>query len=581
MVHRVRWFVAGYMVLLGLGMSPAWAADTGKLVEKDGRYVFVESMDPATKLLLQRAVKQGTITQDEYDHVVRESQERTYLLQPSFKAWYDRGFNFSMNDNDFFLKIRGRFATRFTQRYRNEAYRESGDSKNYPELLGVFGDYRAARSGEEASTFNLRTARLYFMGHLFNPDFKYYIQLAGETSENAQAPGALSVFDMNVTSTHIPWLNVQVGQYKVYFNRSQINSTASMQFASRALAMDAFTANGLNRRDVGITIMNDEEVYPVTYYLGVFNGAGPLVNRFAQFSSEEPTVGCPGGQTGGNPFPSPPSGCPVNQRSLNANLRSNVNQLMYVARLQANIMGRAGYGEGDMAYSETPQMVVGGAYAYNPSIDTSTNNAFVGIDLANLSVRRQLAALGNGRMLGQGVVDFSTWTLDYAFKYRGFSLQAEYWFRNVIRHNKELPCMQTAVVGGPCTVFAPGQFGNTTGWYVQSGYYLIPRKVEVAARYAWWDPDTRSGGDLIKEVDLSLNWFLGGTYDHQIMLTYSNIAMGQGGFAIGRSAPLPMVTSLACSSTSTAGCPSGTIPLDARAGTLIENAIRIQYQLFF
>ncbi|MCS6294044.1 MAG: hypothetical protein H8J66_13310 [Nitrospira sp.] len=571
MSHRARWFVAGSMVLLGLCMSPAWAADTGKLVEKDGRYVFVESMDPATKLLLQRAVKQGTITQEEYDHVVRESQERTYLLQPSFKAWYDRGFNFSMNDNDFFLKIRGRFATRFTQRYRNEAYRESGDSKNFPELLGVFGDYRASRSGEEASTFNLRTARIYFMGHLFNPDFKYYIQLAGETAENAQAPGALSVFDMNVTSTHIPWLNVQVGQYKVYFNRSQINSTASMQFANRALAMDAFTANGLNRRDVGITIMNDEEVYPVTYYLGVFNGAGPLVNRFAQFSSEEPTVGCPGGQTGGNPFPSP-AGCPVNQRSLNANLRSNVSQLMYVARLQANLMGRAGYGEGDMAYSETPQMVVGGAYAYNPSIDTSTNNAFVGIDLANLSVRRQLAALGNGRMLGQGVVDFSTWTLDYAFKYRGFSLQAEYWFRNVIRHNKELPCMQTAVIGGPCTVFAPGQFGNTTGWYVQSGYYLIPRKVEVAARYAWWDPDTRSGGDLIKEVDVSLNWFLGGTYDHQIMLTYSNIAMGQGGFAIGRSAPLPAVG---------ATFPSGTVPLDARAGMLIENAVRVNYQIFF
>jgi len=571
MSRRARWCFAGWIFLLVVCMSPAWAADAGKLVEKDGKYVFVESMDPATKLLLQRAVKQGTITQEEYDNVVRESQERTYLLQPSFKAWYDRGFNFSMNDNDFFLKIRARFSARFTQRYRNEAYRESGDSKNFPELLGVFGDYRAARSGDQASTFNLRTARIYFMGHLFNPDFKYYIQLAGETAENAQAPGALSVFDMNVTSTHIPWLNVQVGQYKVYFNRSQINSTASMQFANRALAMDAFTANGLNRRDVGITIMKDEEIYPVTYYLGVLNGSGTFVNRFAQFSSEEPTEGCPGGQTGGNPFPSP-AGCPTNQRNLNANLRSNVSQLMYVARLQANLMGRAGYGEGDMAYSETPQMVVGGAYAYNPAIDTSTNNAFVGIDLANLSVRRQLAALGNGRMLGQGVVDFSTWTLDYAFKYRGFSLQAEYWFRNVIRQNKELPCMQTAVVGGPCTVFAPGQFGNATGWYVQSGYYLIPRKVEVAARYAYWDPDTHSGGDLIKQVDLSLNWFLSGTYDHQIMLTYSNIAMGQGGFAIGRSAPLPAVG---------AAFPSGTVALDANARTLIENAIRVQYQIFF
>ncbi len=565
------------LVLFCLGLfnaAEAVSAESGRLVEKDGKYVFVESMDPATKLLLERAVKQGVITSEEYAAVIKESQERTYLLQPSFRAWYDRGFNFSMNDNAFFLKIRARFSTRFTQRYRNDAYRDSGDSKNFPELLGVFGDYRASRSIDQSSTFNLRTARLYFMGHLFNPDFKYYIQLAGETSENAQAPGALSVFDMNVTSTHTPWLNVQLGQYKVYFNRSQINSTAAMQFASRALVMDAFTANGLNRRDVGVTIMNDEEVYPVNYYFGVFNGAGPLVNRFAQFTSEEPTSDCPGGQTGGNPFPSPAS-CPVNQRNLNANLRTNVNQLMYVARLQANILGRSGYGEGDLAYSETPQMAVGGGYAYNPAIDTSTDNAFVGIDLANLSVRRALAQYGNGRMLGQGVVDFSTWTLDYAFKYRGFSLQAEYSFRNVTRHNKGLPCMVTNGVGGPCTTTAPQQFGNSTGWYVQSGYYLIPRKVEVAARYAWWDPDTRSGGDLIKEVDLSLNWFLSGTYDHQIMLTYSNVAMGQGGFAIGRSAPLPATG--ACP----AGCPSGSVPLDSLAGTLIENAVRIQYQIFF
>jgi hypothetical protein len=548
-----------------------FAADAGKLVEKDGKYVFVESMDPAIKLLLERAVKQGTITQEEYDTVVRESQERTYLLQPSFKAWYDRGFNFSMNDNAFFLKIRGRFATRYTQRSRNDAWRTTGDSKDFPELLGVFGDYRANRSTNDASTFNLRTARLYFMGHLFSPDLKYYFQLAGETAENAQAPGAVSMLDASVMSTHIPWLNVQLGQYKVYFNRSQINSTAAMQFASRALAMDAFTASGLNRRDVGITIMNDEEVYPVNYYFGVFNGEGPLVNRFAQFSSEEATVGCPGGQTSGNPFPSP-AGCPANNRNLNANLRTSINQLMYTARLQWNILGRTGYGEGDIAYSEAPQMVVGGGYAYNPGLNTSTDNGFVGIDLANLNLRRSLAGLGNGRILGQGVVDFSTGTLDYAFKYRGFSLQAEYWFRNVTRHNKGLPCLQTAVIGGPCTAFAPGQFGNSTGWYVQSGYYLIPRKLEVAARYAYWDPDTRSASDLIKEVDVSLNWFLSGTYDHQIMLTYSNIAMGQGGFASGRSAPLPAVGTTFS---------SGTVPLDVQAGTLIENMIRVQYQIFF
>jgi|GEM_PF-216133 len=579
-----RLFCYGVLLLCFGGVQPQsiLAAESGRLIEKDGKYVFVESMDPATKLLLDRALKQGTITQAEYDAVMMQSQERSYLMQPSFKAWYDRGFNFSMNDNEFFLKIRGRFAERFTQRFRNSAWSTSGDSKNYPELLGVFGDYRANQSVSDASTFNLRTARLLFSGHLYSPDFRYMLQLAGETAENSQAPGAISVLDMYVMSSHIPWLNVQLGQFKVYFDRSQINSTAAMQFANRALVMDAFTANGLNRRDVGITIMNDEEVYPINYYFGVFNGTGPLVNQFVQFSSESPS-GCPGGQTSGNPFPSPAS-CTAtpDQRNLNANFRGDkLNQLMYTARLQANIMGRAGYGEGDIAYSEAPQMVVGGGYAYNPSIDTSTDNAFVGIDLANLTIRRALAAGGNGRILGQGVVDFSTWTLDYAFKYRGFSLQAEYSFRTVTRHNKGLPCLQTVGTGGPCTAFAPNQFGNTTGWYVQSGYYLIPRKVEVAGRYAYWDPDTNSAGDLIKEVDISLNWFLNGTYDHQIMLTYSNVSMGQGGFAIGRSNPLPSTGGSQNTVPCPATFPSGCVPLDAHAGTLIENAIRIQYQIFF
>ena len=204
-----RWLLAVLVGLLSVLSNTVWAADTGKLIEKDGKYVFVESIDPATKLLLQRAVKQGTITQEEYETVLKESQERQYLLQPSFKAWYDRGFNFSMNDNDFFLKMRFRAQMRFTQRYRNDAWRNPGDAKNFPELLGVFGDYRANRSDQSSSTFNLRRVRMYFMGHLFNPDFKYYIQMRAETAENAQSPGGLGLMDLAFTSTHYPLANDQ------------------------------------------------------------------------------------------------------------------------------------------------------------------------------------------------------------------------------------------------------------------------------------------------------------------------------------------------------------------------------------
>ncbi|MEW6544829.1 MAG: porin [Nitrospirota bacterium] len=560
---------------------PAHAVESGKLIEKDGKYVFVETQDPALRLLMERALEKGLITQEEYEQALKDSETYAYLTQSPFKLWYDRGFNVSVNDNAFFLKIRARAQFRETTRWRNDAWRNPGDAKNFPELLGVFGDYRANRSTNNYSQFNLRRARLLFTGHIFNPDFKYFMQLGFETAENAQTPGSANLLDFYVTSTHFPLFNVQAGQYKVYFNRSQINNTASMQFSERALVMDAFTANGLNRRDIGLTIMNDDELYPVNYYLGMFNGGGPLFTDYGSFESEEPTQGCPGGQTGSNPFPTP--SCPTNQRNLNANFRGNwINQFMYSARLMWNVTGRPGYGEGDLAYSETPQLAVAGNFAYNPGINTSSDNAFIGIDLANLNWRRQLATFGNGRQLGWGVVDYTTWGLDAVLKYRGFSLQGEYYFKNINRHNKGLPCVQTSSVGGPCTGYAPGLLGNATGWYVQSGYYLIPRHLEVAARYAYWDPDTHSASDLIKEVDLSLNWFPFGTYDYQFMITYSNVAMGTGGYAIGRSNPLPnTVNGDQSQCNSTTAWPSGCVPLDARGGTLVENALRVQLQIFF
>lgn len=549
--------------------SLASAAESGLLVEKDGQFQFVEAIDPATRLLLERSLKQGLISQEEYNNVIKESERRAYLMQPSFRGWYDRGFNFSMNDNAFLLKIRGFVQTRFTQRFRNDAWRNPGEAKNFPELLGVFGDYRANRSDNNASQFNLRRVRLMFMGHVFNPDLKYFVQLAGETSENSQSPGSVQVLDAAVTSSHVPWFNLMLGQYKVFFNRAQINNSTSMQFAERALVMDAFTANGLNRRDIGLTIMNDEELYPVNYYIGVFNGLGPGFNRFGAFESEQPTESCAGGQTSGTP-----PGCPATQRNLNANIRSDVSQLMYAARLMWNVIGRPGYGEGDMVYSETPQFAVGGGYAYNPSINTATNNGFVGIDLANLNVRRQLATYGNGRQLGWGLLDYSTYAFDGVFKYRGFSLQGEWYWKNVNRHQKTVPYLGTPGANGPGSGgYAPSLLGNATGWYVQSGYFVVPRKLQVAVRYAWWDPDTNASGDLIKQVDAAITYYISGTYDHQIAVQFSNIFTGSGGYALGRSAPLP--------SSPVALTSSGNVPLDAVNKNLIENAIRIQYSIFF
>ena len=207
----MTWLIEIFILVVVTMVTPAllidvWAADTGKLVEKDGKYVFVESQDPSLQLLLERAVDRGFITREEYEQALKSSEEYRVKSQLPFKLWYDRGFNFAMNNNAFFLKIRFRGQFRETTRWRNDNWRNPGDAKNYPELLGVFGDYRANRSVGESTQFNMRRARLLFTGHLINADLKYFIQLGMETAENAQTPGSVNALDFYLTSSHFPLL---------------------------------------------------------------------------------------------------------------------------------------------------------------------------------------------------------------------------------------------------------------------------------------------------------------------------------------------------------------------------------------
>jgi hypothetical protein len=566
-MRRRMWFgqVAGCFLAVVMGVEAwfavplVWAADTGRMVQKNGEWVFVEDQDPALRLLLERAVKQGTITQEEYDQVAKASQARARAAAPDSKMWYEKGLNFSFNDNAFFLKIRVMTQLRYTHWDQNSLSRTLGDFKNYPQFLGVFGNLRASRFEGSADTFQARRARISFMGHLFDPDFKYFIQLGAESSEDAANAAGVQLLDWNFQFTRWRWANVWAGQYKVLFNRSQINSTASMQFADRALVMDAFTASGLNRRDIGITLLSDQDL-PVNYSFGVFNGQGPSVTGLGSFQSE--------GVDGSDNFRG-------RQYAAGANFRNNANELMYVARINWNILGNPGYAEGDLTYSQTPQLSVGGGYSYNPAINTSSvldsadpanSNFSLQADLTDLTIaKRQLGATGNGRLLGNGVMNLTTWTLDTNIKYRGWSLHSEFYFRNNTLREQVIQNI-------------PRQLGNSTGWYVQSGYYLIPKRLEAAVRYAYWDPDTKASEDLIKEFDASLTYTFQSTYDHKIVFQYTTVTMGTGGFAGGRSAPDAVNVG------TTGGVPNVFVvdgPGTGSGQDLVSQAVMIQYQMFF
>ena len=113
---------------------------------------------------------------------------------------------------------------------------------------------------------------------------------------------------------------------------------------------------------------------------------------------------------------------------------------------------------------------------------------------------------------------------------------------------------------------------------MQSGYYLIPKRLEAAVRYAYWDPDTKASEDLIKEFDASLTYTFQSTYDHKIVFQYTTVTMGTGGFAAGRSAPDAVNVG------TTGGVPNVFVvdgPGTGSGQDLVSQAFMVQYQIFF
>jgi phosphate-selective porin OprO/OprP len=91
-------------------------------------------------------------------------------------------------------------------------------------------------------------------------------------------------------------------------------------------------------------------------------------------------------------------------------------------------------------------------------------------------------------------------TADVAFKYQDFSFEGGYHFRNIDPK-------------------APTPFGEESaqGFYLQGGYFVIPKKFELAARYAWVDPDDPNQTDDNKEQECTggLSYYM---YGHNLKL---------------------------------------------------------------
>ncbi len=533
-------------VLLARTTPLAQAVEEGQLVKKDGRWEYYSGEDPGLRYLYLK----GIITQEEYDKGLKVLETRERISKPNFNIDVNNGLNIRVGDR-FLLKLRLLTQARYSYSTFNKSWGTVGDSRN-EEILGGQVEFRAFRRQSDSSQFTVPRTRLQFLGYAFDPDLRYNISLAmDQTAWNQEGGnGKVTLQDAYVSSWHIPWATVQVGQQRVWFNRALISSIATSTFADNMIVQNLFASNLQGSRDVGINILSDEDQYKFNYAVGIWGGVGANLSRDGTSVSQNvlPPTGSPGAPASGT------------TRTYNYDTRFMSGELMYTIRLLYKIAGNPGYGQGDILNSRTPQAAIAFGYAYDPAQNylSATRS-----DIVDRAYRQAVAKAMNGRLLGGGIYDFQTYETDFIAKYQGWSLQAEAYYRHQRVRNANSGASTfdlSTIPTSPLAVGPPVDLGQAWGWYAQAGKYIIPRKLELAMRYGILDPSTKQKNDLTKEFGVAINYSFDGTYNNRLVIDYSNLTMGSGGRAPDR------------------------FPFENQPGfgsDLIENRINVQYQFYF
>ncbi len=538
-------FLLMIMMTSFTGVSPAGAVEEGQLVKKEGRWEYYSGEDPGLKYLYLK----GLITQEEYDKGLKVIETKERVSKLNFNIDVNNGLNIRVGEK-FLLKIRLLEQVRYSYSTFNKAWGTVGDSRN-EEILGGQVEFRAYKRQSDSSQFTVPRSRLQFMGYAFDPDVRYNIswQMDQTTWNQEGGNGRASLMDAHVSSWHIPWATVQVGQQKVWFNRALISSIATSTFADNMIVQNMFASNLQSSRDIGISFLSDEEQYKFNYAIGIWGGVGTNLARDGTSVSQRVLP-----PTGGG---GPPSGT---TRTYNYDTRFMSGELMYTVRLLYKIAGNPGYGQGDILNSRTLQSAIAFGYAYDPAQNylSATRS-----DIVDRAYRQAVTKAMNGRLLGGGIYDFQTYETDFIAKYQGWSLQTEGYYRHQRVRNKDSgtqPFDNGTIPTSPLAVGPPVDLGQAWGWYAQVGKYIIPRKLELAVRYGVLDPSTKQKNDLTKEFGAAINYSFDGTYNNRLVIDYSNLTVGSGGRAPDR------------------------YPFETQPGfgsDLIENRINVQYQFYF
>ncbi|MGH7849513.1 MAG: porin, partial [Thermodesulfobacteriota bacterium] len=157
-----------------------------------------------------------------------------------FMAKYDSGFVFESTDKDG-LPFKMKFSI----------------------LAQIVGSVNDTDEKDVATNFQLRRLELKWSGIAFAPWFYYTFMIDPASSSLMK--------DMYFTAAYQKEIAPRIGQWKVPFNREELNSSGALQFIERSIVNAQFSLE----RDRGLALVGGIGANNnVSYGLGVFNGDG-------------------------------------------------------------------------------------------------------------------------------------------------------------------------------------------------------------------------------------------------------------------------------------------------------------------
>ena len=398
--------------------------------------------DTLTEVLREK----GVITKEDWVKIEaareKKDQELNERMDQEFPIAIGhgrKGFELKMKDGMFATQIQWRFQGRYS-------YPDRSDED-------TFGDF----NDNPESTFELRRVRMKIGGHGYQPWIKYYFEVDLQPTRSAGTSGSdTRLIDWRIMLERFKFLSLQLGQWKIDYNRERRDSSGNQQFVERSIVNTVFTID----RQVGAMLYG--HVAPGTpfdsrYYVGVFSGSGR------------------------------------GEANDDANM-------MYFGRYQWNFLGRdLKWTQSDVEYHKQPTgSIAFGAYTTIGKCTRWSSSGCGTLGSPNSAGAAFTAdsAAADGQYRVDGMVE------EFAFKWRGLSIQHEYHWKQIKDHG----------IGEG----NPGYQTNLMGSYSQMGYFphylipVIPKPLEVAFRYAFVDPNVSAKNDKRQEFTTAINWFFAG-----------------------------------------------------------------------